>query len=567
MRRELFVFSLLVLFSFTSLCQPLYQKCYALCGGLSNSEYHCYNSSLVQDFNEKYTYVYFSTYDGNALLCKFDSVGNNIYVKGMAISSALQISTDSVLLQHSEPQKILRINDNLYVTISITDSTIENTSSQTVTSYCGLVIATFDSTFSLVSCKRYLTTLPLIQPTFDANPHDYLQAQIIDSGRFEIAVATLHQNNGPQSTIYIARFDSLGSLLTARNCYLPGSDLSVTDLKIATDGSLLILVNIDTVPSVIKMNSSLEILWTKEYSVPALAVVPTLLNIKSNSDITVVSSINSQSVLIINADSALNIYYSQLIESDSNFSLTKAVDGREVTLFTTKNRNDGQSTVQQDIILIDSSGQSMRGFMREVNYMTYPMYYSGLPLWGDMIQNQAGYAGLCTQGYFTPPGGEMYDVYVDQLDIYSALCGGILDTSYYYYSPVQVNISSINISDSTIIFPVDSIITSFNTVNQFNFTYSCYSYVSIPEAENNIKKNFIFSPNPFHATAVLNSSDHEIKNASLKIFNTIGALVREEEIHSINSFILHRGNLHEGLYFFELRSDAGFIATGKFVIE
>jgi hypothetical protein len=87
----------------------------------------------------------------------------------------------------------------------------------------------------------------------------------------------------------------------------------------------------------------------------------------------------------------------------------------------------------------------------------------------------------------------------------------------------------------------------------------------------NISKEMVrlnFSPNPFHSTAVLDFSDAGFKNCTLKICNTIGVLVREEKISDINSYVLHRDRLNNGLYFYELRtSDAGLIGRGKFIVE
>ena len=80
--------------------------------------------------------------------------------------------------------------------------------------------------------------------------------------------------------------------------------------------------------------------------------------------------------------------------------------------------------------------------------------------------------------------------------------------------------------------------------------------------------HFTFSPNPLHTTAALNISDSRFKNAELKIYNTMGSLVREEEISNINSYILQRDDLGDGLYFYELLTpDSELIGVGKFVIE
>ena len=77
-------------------------------------------------------------------------------------------------------------------------------------------------------------------------------------------------------------------------------------------------------------------------------------------------------------------------------------------------------------------------------------------------------------------------------------------------------------------------------------------------------------PNPFHSSARLEIKNQELgnRNYNFKIYNAIGLLVREEQILHLNSYILHRGNLSDGLYFYELRtSNYEPVCNGKFVIE
>ena len=82
-----------------------------------------------------------------------------------------------------------------------------------------------------------------------------------------------------------------------------------------------------------------------------------------------------------------------------------------------------------------------------------------------------------------------------------------------------------------------------------------------------------FFPNPFHNSAKLGIGKKEMGNGNyiLKIYDTLGILVREEQILNLTpdghrDYIVHRAGLNEGLYFFEVTS-AGHQATGKFVIE
>jgi len=82
------------------------------------------------------------------------------------------------------------------------------------------------------------------------------------------------------------------------------------------------------------------------------------------------------------------------------------------------------------------------------------------------------------------------------------------------------------------------------------------------------------SPNPFHTSATLTTSWHPDSyrdaagNLQLNIYSTMGTLVRSEGISNLSSYSLHRGELCEGLYFYELRSNNyELIGTGKFIIE
>ncbi|MEO8086658.1 MAG: T9SS type A sorting domain-containing protein [Bacteroidota bacterium] len=79
-------------------------------------------------------------------------------------------------------------------------------------------------------------------------------------------------------------------------------------------------------------------------------------------------------------------------------------------------------------------------------------------------------------------------------------------------------------------------------------------------------------PNPFHETATMYSRPLAFgsmnNNTQMKIYNVLGVLVREEKINNPDSYVLHRGSLPDGLYFYQLRTNnSELIGAGKFVIE
>jgi len=88
---------------------------------------------------------------------------------------------------------------------------------------------------------------------------------------------------------------------------------------------------------------------------------------------------------------------------------------------------------------------------------------------------------------------------------------------------------------------------------------------------NTAETTLSISPNPFHSEAKLEYGEwgpDSYRDGQLKIYNSKGILIREEKISNLNSYTLHREALHDGLYFYELRTlDQELIGTGKFVIQ
>ena len=78
------------------------------------------------------------------------------------------------------------------------------------------------------------------------------------------------------------------------------------------------------------------------------------------------------------------------------------------------------------------------------------------------------------------------------------------------------------------------------------------------------------TPNPFHTTAHLEIGNEKSETGSfqLKIFNSLGALVRVEKIENVNTYVLHREALPVGLYYYSvLTNSQNRLAAGRFIIE
>jgi hypothetical protein len=120
----------------------------------------------------------------------------------------------------------------------------------------------------------------------------------------------------------------------------------------------------------------------------------------------------------------------------------------------------------------------------------------------------------------------------------------------------------LGLPDSSVSSPI---LNSFYTESSFCFAPI---YTTVREPEKNSVNLF---PNPFHANATLkleNEKWFEPGNCELKIYNSIGVLIRVEKISNTHSYTLDRIGLNDGLYFYELRTlNYELIGTGKFIVE
>lgn len=74
------------------------------------------------------------------------------------------------------------------------------------------------------------------------------------------------------------------------------------------------------------------------------------------------------------------------------------------------------------------------------------------------------------------------------------------------------------------------------------------------------------SPNPFHTLSLLEVSS-EFETAELKIYNTLGMLLKEERILHQKSIMLNRDKLSNGIYFLQLTNENGETIIEKFMVE
>lgn len=88
--------------------------------------------------------------------------------------------------------------------------------------------------------------------------------------------------------------------------------------------------------------------------------------------------------------------------------------------------------------------------------------------------------------------------------------------------------------------------------------------------KNVIKNTALFSvyPNPFVSETTI-SFNTELKNAELKIFNTIGQEIKQQnsKLQNVKRIIIKRNDLISGLYFYTITEENRPVATGKLIVE
>jgi hypothetical protein len=74
-------------------------------------------------------------------------------------------------------------------------------------------------------------------------------------------------------------------------------------------------------------------------------------------------------------------------------------------------------------------------------------------------------------------------------------------------------------------------------------------------------------PNPFTETTTLRMTNQRMTNYTLRIFDVFGKEVIVDLINNSETFVIHRGSLAGGIYFFRIFSETVPVASGKLVVE
>lgn len=117
-------------------------------------------------------------------------------------------------------------------------------------------------------------------------------------------------------------------------------------------------------------------------------------------------------------------------------------------------------------------------------------------------------------------------------------------------------------------------------IDGYDVTLNCFSENSItlyPTAVSNCElitsfndlslnvSQISISPNPFQTSATIQVGP-EFENGTLKIYNSLGAVVKEVKLNQRN-YLLNKNNLPNGIYFLELINNKNNHNTVKFIID
>jgi hypothetical protein len=393
----------------------------------------------------------------------------------------------------------------------------------------------------------------------------YLGGEIysaVESSNGDIAFAgiTVHPG-GTDTDIWFLKTDSAGNTLIANTYGSSENDFGISIHPTSSNGYVLYgeSGNISPYSRVaIQIDSTGTILWSKKFfnSFLIYFVARNACSTSDNCSI-IFSSAGGVAVDIIKVDSLGNKLWIKEYVPQNNFKYLIPVTVQETWdsgfIITGKCSDNNLNAVNTFLIKTNSTGNV------EWSY-----------IYGDttISDNEGQYViGTNDSGYavagFKYMNGGTNDIFFAKVDRYGQnACS----------TNLPVNETSPSIADS--IF--SAVKTSGNasttaTIPSLGSGGNVFTDCTITNAIAGVNCTHIctLSPNPFHSIATLNvNSQFIMRDAQLKIYNSLGVLVRTEKISNPDSYILHRNGLSDGLYFYKVQTPGSeLIGSGKFVVE
>jgi hypothetical protein len=95
----------------------------------------------------------------------------------------------------------------------------------------------------------------------------------------------------------------------------------------------------------------------------------------------------------------------------------------------------------------------------------------------------------------------------------------------------------------------------------------CSAFIGLgTEEQQAMVQKISFSPNPFKTQLTIDS-ELQLQNASIKLFNSHGQLIRENNNLNGQKIVIDRQNLQSGLYFIQLFDQNKLVKTGKVIVD
>lgn len=102
------------------------------------------------------------------------------------------------------------------------------------------------------------------------------------------------------------------------------------------------------------------------------------------------------------------------------------------------------------------------------------------------------------------------------------------------------------------------------TANGQTTPTDCSNLLNVEEV--NYNQDIKFYPNPFKTELAI-TSPYKFENSTLKLFNTIGQLIKEIRDLNGQSIIIDREDLNSGIYFIQLTENGKLISTHKIIVS
>lgn len=140
--------------------------------------------------------------------------------------------------------------------------------------------------------------------------------------------------------------------------------------------------------------------------------------------------------------------------------------------------------------------------------------------------------------------------------VFMSNCGSKSSWTSLNESFTLTNIISVEISDSTLY--------AGNDLGEF-FTRN-FTDITEVEKTKDFNSNFIIYPNPFISSFTIEVNS-EIKNAKLRVYDILGNNVMNVNNISNQKISINRGNIENGLYFYQLTQENKIVASGKLIAK